>query len=97
MPKRSSKRRHSSTDSGAELDVMKRSVGNSGAARSPSPLSRMPIVVGLPVAMVAPCCAMCSKNRLRENLRAKDQRRAALSGGSALKVCAEHQLNERKS
>ena len=83
--------------SGAELEVMKRSVGSSGAANASSPLSRMPMVVGLPVAIVAPCRRMCSKNRLRENLRPRISVAPRQSGGTALKVCAEHQLNERKS
>ena len=74
---------------------MKRSVGSSGAAASP--LSRMPMVVGLPVAIVAPYWRMWSKKRLRENLRPRMSVAPRQSGGTALKVCAEHQLKERKS
>ena len=55
MPNRSSNRRHSSTVSGAELEVMKRSDGRSARARAVSALSRMLIVVGLPAATVTRC------------------------------------------
>src|SRR6516164_3829363 len=97
MPKWSSKRCHSWIRSGAELEVTKRSDGASAVRVLSLLLSNMLIVVGLPAAMVARYCLMCSKKWLRENLRPRISVAPQASGASALRTCAEHQLKERES
>ena len=92
-----SNRRHSSTVSGAELEVRKRSDGRLSRCASPSPLSRMLIVVGLPAATVTRCSRTCWKKRLAENFSAITSVAPRLTGTSAPSSCAEAQLNERKS
>src|SRR5580704_16738943 len=97
MPKRCSKRRHSGSDSGAELDVTKRSVGTSLAWIAWAVPSSMLMVVGLPAATVTPWARISSKKRVAENRFLITRVALQHKDPSTPNSCADAQLKERKS
>src|ERR1700730_11703140 len=97
MPKRSSKRRHSGSDSGAELEVTKRSVGTSLAWTAWPVPSSMLMVVGLPAATVTPWARISSKKRVAENRFLITSVALQHEDPGLRNTWADAQLKERKS
>ena len=83
--------------SGADEQLISRSVGTSLAVKPSGLLSSMLITVGTPAENVMPCCCTHSKKRLCENRLAMCIVMPFCRNGMRLTICGEFQPNERYS
>src|SRR2546422_11378712 len=82
-------------ESGAVLEVMKRSVGRSAPVTATARDRSMLMTAGIPTATVTPYARTQSKNRAWENFRASTSVAPGCLVGPVERICGEGQLKGR--
>src|SRR2546422_3578443 len=84
-------------ESGAVLEVMKRSVGRSAPVTATARDRSMLMTAGIPTATVTPYARTQSKNRAWENFRASTSVAPVCMVGPIERICGEDQLKWREA